>query len=468
MDLTQLLQVLQQSDQAAAASSPYKPLEDASSSIQQAVMQSSVGAKPGEAAIAGLLSGLLGGGASYLSNNYKAEQNAMAQDALMGAISGKTLQKPEGMNASVFAPINRVGSLFSKQRELDIADRGAEAKLVNQKIVLDALAKATTPQQTQRILQSAQLMGALPDNVSNFLASNPIQESQPIAEKPASLTDLGPDLGIPGMQEMEKQLFQENINTGMPPTQAGASARTAVNDMRARAKGLYGDKLAKEADQISKLEEIIRLGEEGMAKAGTTGSKLASLYEKGVSFAAPWATPEADRQVAGDEALNQTKQLGAMANRIVGSGPLSDFETKALFGTAMGSDKLKPENEVILRKYQIGLEAAKDHNSFMNYFMDRTGGNPQMAQQYWDLYKAENPVVIKDPNTGDAIINEARTPWQQFDFQGAYKDFMTGNKRTVAPSDMPAGNSVTPRTTAGSPPPGLSFEEFKAWKRGAR
>jgi hypothetical protein len=241
---------------------------------------------------------------------------------------------------------------------------------------------------------------------------------------PDSGSSAGPDLGVPGLDIVEKQLFAENVNSGMPPIQAAASAREAVSNMRKQSKDLYGKRMGEEADTIAQMEEIIRKGKQGMEMAGNTGSGLASAYEKTVATLAPFlpgSQEEAQRQAAGDTLLDQTKQLGAQMGRIVGSGAMTDFETRALMNTAMGSDKPNASNEVILQQYQNGLGIMKEHNDFMNYFMEKTGSNPQRAQSLWELYKRENPIV-----TEDGQLNPNRKPWQQFDFKGAYSNFMRG------------------------------------------
>jgi NADH:ubiquinone oxidoreductase subunit len=126
-----------------------------------------------------------------------------------------------------------------------------------------------------------------------------------------------------------------------------------------------------------------------------------------------------------------------MINRIEGTGALSNIESQALWATAMSPENPRPRNEVILQGYKNGLEIMKEHQAFMNYFIDKTGGNPDLAQTMWNLYKKENPIVVKD-KTGSFVINKSRNPWQKFDFGTAYKNFISGEAgapQTEAPPD---------------------------------
>jgi len=317
--------------------------------------------------------------------------------------------------------------------------------------------------QTQRALMEK---GLMLDPKTNTVAAIPGYgqavseiERAKLPPMPTAMPDtgasLGPDLGVPGLDQVEAQLYRQQIAEGKPATQAAVSARETVSNMRKQAKDIYGKQMGEEANTIAQMEEIIRKGQEGMQTAGNTGSSLASGYEKLVATLAPilpGSQEEAQRQAAGDALLDQTKQLGATMNRIVGSGAMSDFETKALMKTAMGSDKPNATNEAIFKQYQIGLGVVKEHNDFMNYFMEKTGSNPERAQTLWELYKRANPIV-----TEDGQLNSNRTPWQKFDFTGAYGNFMSGGQ----PQAPQGGGQVTPADRA-------KIEALKAQLRGGR
>lgn len=270
-----------------------------------------------------------------------------------------------------------------------------------------------------------ELFSKRPDLAIKALKIDDPAATAPIEEMPETLTDYGPKLGVPSVDEITNSVFKRKRAMGVPATQAEVSARDAAEALRKRSRLLIDPVLKDEAEKISGIEKLVSKGEQGLAKAGETGRWGASGYEKLVSAWAPWRTPEADRQVAGDQDLEDTKNLSVAINKITGTGALSDMESRVLFGSGMGSDKPRAANEELLQNYKTGLAAAKEHNSFLSYFADKTGGNPEQAQQLWELYKKDNPVVVIDKN-GDSTINTKRTPWQQFDFPGAYKDYISG------------------------------------------
>jgi hypothetical protein len=244
------------------------------------------------------------------------------------------------------------------------------------------------------------------------------------------ITDGGPEFGTENLEDMQRRLYEEKRAQGVPAATAEVSAREQVDSLRKRGKQLIGDKLVKEAETISQIEDLVMKGREGIAKAGNTGTFGASTYEKviaGLSGILPGSQEEALTQSAGDAKLMETRQLTGAINRIVGSGAMSDRESQALFASAMSPDQTVSQNEALLRGYENGLKIMKEHNEFMNYFIDKTGGNPETAQAMWELYKKSNPAVAQDPKTGDYKPNEKRIPWQKFDFTKAYKNYLSGD-----------------------------------------
>lgn len=266
----------------------------------------------------------------------------------------------------------------------------------------------------------------------------PVEVDNQIEARPLNA---GPDFGVPSLEEVYRQTFAAHRKAGVPRVQAAAEASKAVEDARKRSRDLYGNRLADQAQTIADTEKIVMLGKEGIEKAGVTGSGLASMWEKGLAMASDILPgqpfPEAERQSAGDKNLELTRNLGAAINRIVGSGALSNMESQALFATAMSPTNARSQNEAILRNYQNGLAIMKEHQSFMNYFIDKTGSNPEAAQSLWELYKQDNPIVVQNQN-GDFVVNEQRQPWQTYDFRTAYQQYMAGERSVAqAPQQMP-------------------------------
>jgi len=419
-----------QAQQQIAAENPYYGLQAAPNTFLNTAMtlaaqnptQYSNKEKYGSALIGGLLSGMLGGA----GDNYQATLTDRYNNALMGSMTGRPVTD-EGLSPNLFKKATTQGSLFGIRRNQGLADMEAELRLrakienedMGKKAFMQALAKAQDGEQASQILQMGKELGIFPAG-----ATIPKTEAVAAPQEAASITDMGPDLGIPSYDEVYKERLQEYRKAGATPSKAAEQAGRDVQDLRSRSKSLIGSKLAEQSESIGKVEDIVRKGEEGIAKAGMTGSKIASLWEKTLSLA-PGVFPEAAQQAAGDSLLNQTQNLGAMINRIVGSGAMSDMESRALFETAMQPSKTKPQNEAVLKQYQNGLAIMKEHSDFMNYVMSKANAEPEIAQQLWELYKREEPILVKDKQGGYGI-NGNRTPWQKFDFQGAYAKFMSG------------------------------------------
>ena len=383
-----------------------------------------------------------------ISRNNQSEQLHSVMNILPELYANPSAAKlPEGGNSSAFNALKDLAILKGQARnEVSALD----AREFQQDLLKSMFGKQLDEQGANRqaalktILENPAKAAKLERMIPGFFKSVTGQDlpfaaedAQPVPDMPAA-NQSGPKLGVPSLSDIYKKNFQEKIDLGVPDVQAATAARDEANQLRAQSKELYSKPLAEEADSIAKAEDLIRKGKEGIAKAGNTGSALASKYEKAVSTLAPilpWDTSDAETKAAGDALLNQTQQLGAMLNRIKGTGALSDFETKALYSTALSPTQVPSANQAILQQYKNGLEIMKDHQSFMNYFLDATGGNPQMAQTYWDLYKKENPIVAPD-GKGGYRVNENRTPWQKFDFENAYKRYLQGGAST-AKSDQP-------------------------------
>jgi hypothetical protein len=353
------------------------------------------------------LSGLLKG----LGNQYQADQQQQYFDAVRGGDTSK-------LSSSLFGQVQKDKQLFGALR--DIKNQDVEDARKN--AFIEALAKTEDPGQQARIIKTGKQLGYFGDEIE-------VPEMRPVGVPTSSaLSELGPDLGVQSVDVVEANRFQELAAAGWPRTQAATAAKAYAEDMRERAGKLFTPKLKESSDAIGTAEDIIRKGEEGVAKAGNTGSKLGSAYEKTVAFLSPilpGEQAEARQQAVGDTLLSQTQNLGAMLNRIKGSGALSDMESRALFETAMSPTKTKDQNEAILQQYKNGLAIMKEHQDFLSYAASKTMATPEIAQSLWEKYKLENPIVSKN-NKGDYTVDQNRTPWQKFDFKDAYRRFLTG------------------------------------------
>jgi len=127
MDFNTLLNALTLSDAQAEKNSPYAGVSDFGDAFGQRLLQDSAGGKlsTGEGVLAGLLTGLLGGGAKNLTNTYRQQQNQMASDYLQRTALGESVMRPAGMHPSVFAPVENAGQIFNIAKKAE--DRAAVA-----------------------------------------------------------------------------------------------------------------------------------------------------------------------------------------------------------------------------------------------------------------------------------------------------------------------------------------------------
>jgi len=426
-----------QTQQAIAAENPYyrlRAVPDQTSELLGQVAQKAPGRyKTRDLAIAGglsgLVSGLLGGqGDSYQQTLTDRLANATGQAAQGMAPSA------EGLSPSLFSRAQRTGSLWRVQNGLEgrkVKQQGDE-KL--RQDFFQALSKADTAQERNRILEAGKALGI---DAANVFENDVNTESAAVSPE---VERVGPRLPLKSFDDIHNETFQRRLQAGEPKIQAATSAERATNDVRARNRALVGDSLKEEKDSISTAEDIIRKGEEGILKAGNTGNSLANFYTNAVATLAPilpGEQTEAKEKSAGDTLLSQTQNLGAMLNRIKGSGALSDMESKALFATAMSPGKNKTQNAAILQQYKNGLALMKEHSSFMSYVMDQYGGSPEKAQQLWEIYKTDHP-IIKPNSKGEYVVNTSRMPWQKYDFDSAYQRAMSGETSQTPVAAAPA------------------------------
>lgn len=441
-----------ETQKAIAAENPYLQLQAVPDQVGQLTTQLVTQAEPGRFSAKEYLPWAIGSG---LLSGFLSDQGNDYQNTLTGRyIQAATGNKPEGyLPSGLFSQASRQGGLFKMLNQLEDQSMFREAikqNIVNsgknsldmQKSVLDALGKANTPKQAQQILRTARAMG-----IKIGDAGTETEAAAPVPMLPAAMPvqdDVGPELPLPTIQDIETGILKQKIDEmGIPPGEAQEAATKATNEIRQRNKALMGDELVALGKEIGDVEKIIREGEEGIGKAGKTGSGLASAYEKGLAFLDQYTGkfPEAREQAAGDKLLEKTRNIGAAINRIVGSGALSDFESRALFATAMSPTNTKGQNEALLKSYQNGLAVAKDYQSFMNYVLSKYGGDPNKAQLLWESYKKENPILVKRGK--EYVVNESRTPWQKFNFTDAYKRMMSGEAPIAAAAETEAA-ATTP------------------------
>jgi hypothetical protein len=386
---------------------------------------------------ASIAQGLLGGFLNNQAKKEEAQYQTELADVLSGALSGRSVLRPSvgqddmGLISAfkLFKDRDEYDAEAKHLRELDFEAEKSRFQSGRelQKEFFTKMLEADTPRKKQQVTAAGKVLGFLPKDFEDTSSAPTQGILQPEFLEPEPR--LGPELGIPTLREMEdrriKQLAGEDYENPEIRKSAMVSARAEVDDRRKRARDIYGKDLLSKEEELRDVSENLRLLDEGIEKAGATGSSYASSFEKGLSLldtVLPGDVfPEAKRQVEGDNALTKVKISETLKEGQKLKGSFSDSDRKFLMEQAPGPDKLREENIAIRNRLAAAEKHLTDRNSFFNYVLDETGGNFDKANQYWKLYSEANPLFDEKGR-----LREDRAPWQQFDFEDAYGKFLKG------------------------------------------
>jgi hypothetical protein len=73
----------------------------------------------------------------------------------------------------------------------------------------------------------------------------------------------------------------------------------------------------------------------------------------------------------------------------------------------------KQTNQAIINSYRLAAQNTQDYNQFMqDYFAANKTLNG--AQEYWNQYIKDNPVVLENPETKEMVANESRMSYRNY------------------------------------------------------
>lgn len=132
IDLSTIFAALTAADKQAQADNPFNPLSSFGDQLGDLSIKASVGKKPADAAIAGLISGLVSGGASNLGRGYVQKQDDLAYQLMADNLGGgpSVFKKPDAMSPSVFNVVRNAGGLYDEQQAVDRQDEQRKLGLV--------------------------------------------------------------------------------------------------------------------------------------------------------------------------------------------------------------------------------------------------------------------------------------------------------------------------------------------------
>ncbi len=291
-DLIASLAFGQAQKQLVAEADPYSGGASVADAISNLAVSAGPQYKTRDKIILGALSGFTGGLFTGASQDYQNRAQDAYTNSVMGLSAGKDVTKPSVLSDSLFSGAKQQSNLFKLRQALtanDMAGKLAqETKLAEMKGEQDL--KAEVAKELIKNPRRAQQLAPVIQSLFGAKGAAPVEaivaptEAEIVAPTEPDVTDMGPELGVKSLSEVEKQAYEENLNADMPPIQAATSARQTVEDLRKRSRTLITNDLAKADESIAQVEDIIRKGEEGIEKAGVTGLPGASLYEKAASF----------------------------------------------------------------------------------------------------------------------------------------------------------------------------------------
>jgi hypothetical protein len=442
VDLAFLAKALADSEKAAQASNPYTTTNQVLSSINWNPNDFSTGENLAGGAVKGLLSGFFGG----LGDNYVTGQKAQAMDLLGSLARGKEIARPDDMDLSVFAPLEQAGGLFALQQDLledeAVKQVGRDSqKLINAKIaegltldpttgtlklynpkeekrkestftaLTDAIAK--NPNNAAKTIQAFKDAGLVDDaDVKSITA---IEQPQTPAESPSLF-------GGSTMSDKYTQELQKLLDQGVPAGTAAESAKalTAAERKGSEKSAERIQEIRERARSLSGLAQTALAGVEG---AGNTGGFLGGIRDL-ASSAYAVVSPEEREQRASQGILESVAPDVLRASRQQGTGSTSDVEFKEYLKAGPTSSKTPEQNRAIIEKLENASKMESEYADFLDTFLAERGtlygdkGQPS-AEQLWEVYKKQNPLLIRDPKTKELIYNTERPSWREFDFAGA-------------------------------------------------
>lgn len=114
--IDEIFGLLVEADKQTEERNPFAPIADFAGNMNKSIIKASPEYDWEESAIAGLVSGLIGGLADNRANDFRADQNVAARDVLEASLGGYDVERPSGMDASIFNRMQNAGSIFKRQK----------------------------------------------------------------------------------------------------------------------------------------------------------------------------------------------------------------------------------------------------------------------------------------------------------------------------------------------------------------
>lgn len=401
MDYVALAQALNLDAQKEAARNPWNMGQQMIQSVPTWNPNSSAGSNIGSMALQGFLSGITGQLGKREADRGIADRN----EALRGFMA---------------APPEQQGSMLQDNEYLKPYSSVIQAMQADE----DRQLKAKAAEQTQKDESDIQKFA-----LQEYLKGTPGAAAQMLGIKVPKKEIATPLNG--SVQDRTMQLFKQLRDQGYPEQQAATTANALLEvDRKKMGSTLKAVEAARE--KAAQLESMASTAEQAIAGAGRTGP-LSSDW--GASVLGFLGVGDQSEKAAATTLLNSVKPSALAANKVPGMGAMSDFESKAFFAAAPGSDKLPEQNMVLVNKMKQAAQLENEHADFLEtYIAER--GTDRGAQQAWNQYKKSNPLIVRDPSSGEYVVNPNRRPWAEMFGGGAAQEQSAPTTGDYTPEEL--------------------------------
>lgn len=421
MDYSALAQLLNQDAQKQAQQNPWLTAANNFSQVNSFDPYGSSSKNMGQTVLKGLLTGLTG---AY--GNRQVEQDTNARnESLRGFMSAAPdVQETMLQTDQYLKPYSGVLGAIQADEQQQLASQLAK----EDRTALGDISKAMITEQVKN-MPKEQLSGIKLERLPDGSYKLKVDGETPIAK---SMKDS--DNSIPGKT---KRLFKEFRSEGFPDTQAATAAGQVLEaDRKKMGKTFAAIEAGREKG--AQLDSMAQTAEQGLSTAGKTGG-LSSDW--GASILGFLGVPGQAEKAAGTTLLNSVKPTALSASKVPGMGAMSDFESKAFFAAAPGSDKLPEQNMALISKIKQAAQLENEHADFLETYINEQGTD-RGAQSAWTQYKKSNPLIVQDPRTKEWVVNPNRRPWADMFGGGAMEQASQGGASGGEIVTLPNGQKV--------------------------
>lgn len=450
-DLALALASQQDAQNSIAQENPYLQLQGIPDAIGKIAMQSAASGKSGlgQSALVSGISGLLSGGLGVAGGNYQRSATEDYTRALADSLAGRT-PSIGGLSNSLFADAKKQASLFAAQRAINQMDMNDKYEQEKKLSILSQITKY--PEQADEIIAAA---SKLDGNAAPSRSIAPMEAATPSVE-----------VGAQPASEDRRQTIQDRTNEyiksarkmGMTPNQALEYANKFTKPDELQVKTAL-KKIEASRQRASTLSELANTALAGVAGAGETGGIMSPVRNLGANIAAVFGSKDQNDKLTAQATLNSIRPDLVKMNR--SPGAVTEGENKIAIGAGPNSDQTPEANKMLAKKMLAIADVENDYANFIESYVNKYG-DVKGADKLWAEYKKENPIFVRDDQTGEYYVNEQRTPITEYDFSGS-KSRQTQEATALSNYRSSASSGVDPVLMPEGKP--LSFEEFKALRR---